>query len=155
MAKKDPFDDDIQMPSQKKGGNGLLIVGLAVGALVLLTCCGGVSVGAFLVYRASGPTDIVGRWENNDLGRMFLDFRPDGTGSFEVPDARVRIAFHYKLRGDELTITAAPGKALDVGERMALERLERTRVSRTANQLRMDALAGPGQGQAMLLKKIG
>ena len=111
---------------------------------------------AFFVGRESArETDIVGRWEIDEISKLILDFRPDGTGTIEVPEVRVRIPITYMLQGDELTITQAPAKGIDIGARMVLERLERTRVSGTGNQLRMEALGGPGQGQVMLVKKIG
>ncbi len=91
----------------------------------------------------------------NQIGRLALDFREDGTGTIEVPKARVRIPITWKVDGDELFITAAPGQGKSFGERDAVERLERTRVTRTGNEFQMRAVAGPGVGQAMVLKKIG
>lgn len=152
MKHDDPFDHD---DSPKKGSPILLIGGIAAGVLFLSVCCCGVGVGGFFAIKGAGAPDIVGRWENDDLTKLILDFRADGTGTFEVPLARVRIPITYKLDGDELKIKAAPGQGLQFGEREAMERLEHTRVSRTGNELRMDALSGPGRGQAMLLKKIG
>jgi hypothetical protein len=65
----------------------------------------------------------------------------------------LRVPITYKLQGNELTITqAAKG---DADSRMIVERMERTRVSRAGNQLRVEVLANPVQGQVVLLKKIG
>jgi len=137
-----------------KGGNVLLVAGIAGGAFVLLLCCGGISIVAFFVGRESArETDIVGRWEVDEISKLILDFRPDGTGTIEVPEVKVRIPITYRLQGDELTITqAAKG---DADSRMIVERMERTRVSRSGNQLRMEVLAGPVQSQVVVLKKIG
>ncbi len=155
MAKKRPDDDEDQAPAQKKGGGAVfLIAGIAAGGLLLLLCCGGVGIGGYFAFRGAAAPDIVGRWEIDEIAKLVLDFRPDGTGTIEVPMAKVRIPITYKLKGNDLTIAPAPGQGLGFGERDAVERLERTRVSRFGDQLRMEALAGPGMGQAMLLKKI-
>jgi len=138
-----------------RGGNVLLIAGIAGSAFVLLLCCGGISIVAFFVGRESDrETDIVDRWEVDEISKLILDFRGDGTGTIEVPEVRVRIPITYILQGDELTITQAPAQGIDVGACMVLERLERTRVSRIGNQLRMEALPGPRQGQVMVLRTI-
>lgn len=155
MAKTKPADDEDHAPEQKKSGGAVyLIVGIAAGGLLLLLCCGGVGIGGYFVFRGAAAPDIVGRWEADEIAKLILDFRPDGTGTIEVPLVKVRIPITYKLQGNDLTIAPAPGHALGFGERETVERMERTRVSRFGDQLRMEALAGPGMGQAMLLKKI-
>lgn len=138
----------------KTGSVGLVIAGIVVGAIALLGCCGVVGVGAFLLFfRAATTSDIVGRWENDDLSKLILDFRPDGTDVIDVPAAKVRIPITFKLVNDELTIT--PAQPLGLGEQHFFDGIGRTRVQRIGNELRMEGLAGPAQGQAMFLKKIG
>ena len=148
--------------SEAKPGAGLLIAGIAVGALAVLGCGGVVGAVAFLMHFRGGGgakapeiVDIFGRWEVDQISKLILDFRPDGTGTVEIPEARVRIPITFKLVDDELTITAAQPQALGIGEPDVIDRLGRTRVQRTGNELRLDAIAGPAQGQAIILKKIG
>ena len=161
MNRSEHSDNEHLDSGKKKGSNVLLIAGLAGGALLLLLCCGGVGIGGFLAFRGVGAgglgaTDIVGRWEVDEISKLILDFRPDGTGTIEVPEVKVRVPIKYKLDGRELTIARAePPKGLEFGVPDMLNRLERTRVSRTGNELRMEAIAGPAQGLAMVLKKIG
>jgi hypothetical protein len=161
MPKRTPIDDD---PSPKSSNTGLLIAGIVGGGLALLLCCGGVGVGVFFAIRGAanpaGPIglvapDVIGRWENNDLAQIIVDLRANGTGTIEVPAAKTTIRITHQLQGNELTLTEAPGQPLGPGELDAVDRLRRTRVTRIGDTLRMEALAGPGQGQAMQLKKIG
>jgi hypothetical protein len=157
MARREDCDDDDDDRPAKGGSTGLLIAGIAAGVLLLLLCCGGAGIGALFLFPGGAgglgaPSDIVGRWEIDDISKLILEFRPDGTGTIEIPEARTRIQITYKLQGGDLTI--APAQGLAFGEGDVVARLERTRVSRIGNQLRMEALAGPAQGQAMLLKKI-
>lgn len=148
---------------KKQGNNMMLIVGLAGGVLLLLTCCCGAGVGGYFLWPRGpgagiaglGKTDVIGRWENNEISRLILDLKADGTGAIEIPEAKVIIRITHQIQGNELRIAPAPGEAAGIGERDAVERFQHLRVTRMGNTLRIEALAGPGQGMVSLLQKIG
>jgi hypothetical protein len=154
---------DKDLDNKKPGGNTMLIVGLCGGGLMLLTCCCGTGVGGFFLWPKGpaagigglGKTDVVGRWENNEISRLILDLQADGAGAIEIPEAKVRIRITHQIQGNELRIAPAPGEAAGFGERDAVERFQHLRITRMGNTLRIEALAGPGQGQVSSLKKIG
>ena len=108
MAKREVDND------KKQGSNTMLIVGLAGGGLLLLTCCCGAGVGGFFLWPRGpgagigglGKTDIVGRWENNEIARLILDLKADGTAPSRS-QAKVRIRITHQLQGNELRIAPA------------------------------------------------
>lgn len=148
-----------------KSNTGLIVAAVAGVGVVLALCCCGVGVGIYFVGPAGigGPAapggpfapDVVGRWEADVISKLVLHLRADGSGTMEIPEAKVVIRITHKLQGNELKIAPAAGQNLGPGERDAVERFEHTRVTRIGNTLRLEALSGPGLGQVAVFQKVG